>query len=288
MIERRLDAQTVELIHPSRALGRDRKRCFVVSPTDAADRGPLPVCYFLHGWGGNAQSYLNHPGIRAAALAAPHHTVFPESFRRWFINDHEGNRYEDYLVEELVPAVDAWLESAPTPEMRAIGGFSMGACAAFVTAVRHTDVFGATFCHAAAFEAPRREGDPYAHLRGEGVPLLMPTQADHESVWGPLDSAVRDEYDPYLLIRGRRPERLRIYLDIGLDDYPRMIRMNRAFHQALLAANVPHEFYERSGGHDLDYVGEALPHSMRFLSRVFTQAAIPAPALAGVPEEAVS
>jgi putative tributyrin esterase len=288
MIERRLDAQTVELIHPSQALGRDRKRCIVVSPPDAAERGPLPVCYFLHGWGGNAQSYLAHARIREAALAAPHHTVFPESFRRWFINDHEGHRYEDYLVEELVPAVDAWLDAVPTPEMRAIGGFSMGGCAAFVTAVRHTDVFGATFCHAGAFEAPRREGDPYAHLREQGVPLLMPTQADHESVWGPLDSAVRDEYDPYLLIKRMRPEGLHIYLDIGLDDYPRMIQMNRSFHQALLAANVPHEFYERPGGHDLDYVGEALPHSVRFLSRVFTRTAVPALVLAGLPEEVVS
>lgn len=277
-----------EIIHPSRALGRDKKRCLVVSPPDAEKRGPLPVCYFLHGWGGNAESYLNHPGIRKAVLSAPWHTVFPESFRKWFINDHAGNRYEDYLIEELVPLIDDRLGLDSTPATRAIGGFSMGGCASFLAAARHTDVFGAVFCHAGAFEAPRREGDPYAHLRGTGITLLMPTEADHVSVWGPLDSEVRNVYDPYLVIKLNRPEGLRIYLDIGMDDFPRMIRMNQDFHHALTATGLPHEYHERSGAHDLDYVGAALPHSVEFLARVFSETAVPAAALPALAAESLA
>lgn len=277
-----------EIIHPSRALGRDKKRCIVVSPKDADARGPLPVCYFLHGWGGNAKSYLRHPGIQAAVLAAPWHTVFPESFRKWFINDHEGNRYEDYLVEELVPLIDERLGLDASPATRAIGGFSMGGCASFLAAARHTDVFGAVFCHAGAFEAPRREGDPYAHLRETGLPLLMPTEADHVSVWGPLDSEVRNVYDPYLVIKHRRPEGLRIYLDVGMEDFPRMIRMNQAFHQALTATGLPHEYHERGGAHDLDFVGAALPSSTEFLARVFSEATVPSTVLSGVLTEALA
>lgn len=269
MPERMLAERLLEIEHPSHALGRNKKRCVVVLPAEAGGAGaPRSVSFFLHGWGGNAQSYLNHPRIREQLLAAPHYTVLPESFRRWFINDHEGNRYEDYLVEELLPLIDERLGIPAMPSAHAIGGYSMGGCAAFLLASRHPDRFGATFCHAGAFDAPRREGDPYAHVRAQG-PLLMPTQAEHESVWGPLDAPVRNTYDPYLVVKQTPPEGLRIYLDVGLDDYPRMIQMNQSFHRALLDAGLPHEYHERRGAHDLDFVADALPHSLEFLSRVF-------------------
>src|SRR5687768_8735646 len=116
----------------------------------------------------------------------------------------------------------------------------------------------------------------------------MPTEADHISVWGPLDSEVRNEYDPYLVIKLRRPDGLRIYLDIGMDDFPRMIQMNQAFHQALTATGLPHEYYERGGAHDLDYVGAALPSSTEFLARVFAESAVPTTVQPGVLAEALA
>jgi putative tributyrin esterase len=285
MLERRLAPGIREIVHPSRALQRDLKRCLVVGPPEAFDAGrPLPITYFLHGWGGNAQSYLNHPRLRELLLAAPHYTVLPESFRRWFINDHDGCRYEDYLIGELVPMIDARFGIPETATWRAIGGFSMGGCAAFLAAVRHPGAFDAVFCHAGAFDAPRREDDPYEHLRGPGRVLLMPTQSEHESVWGPIHSRVRQEYDPYLTVHLCLPVQLRIYLDVGLDDYPRIIRMVRSFHRFLLDQGLAPEYHERPGGHDLDFVAEAFPHSLSFLGRAFEAAPAPLPTAASVPE----
>jgi S-formylglutathione hydrolase len=270
MLERFLAPGLLEIVHPSAALGRDRKRCLIVGPPEALDAGePRPVSYLLHSWGGNARSWVDHPRVFALLKAAPHYTVMPESFRRWFINDHEGWRYEDYLIDELVPLIDARLGLAETPVARAIGGFSMGGCAAFLAAVRHPGMFGAVFCHASAFDAPGREGDPYALLRGPGRRLLMPTEAEHEAVWGPVGSAVRHEYDPYLAVRRSPPHQLRIYLDIGLGDYPRMKQMVRSFNRFLLAQGLSPEYRESEGGHDLDFIAAMLPHSLDFLARAF-------------------
>lgn len=272
MPERRLTPSILEIVHSSQALRRNRKRCLVVGPPEALEaRRPLPVTYFLHGWGGSSLSCLNHPDLRRLLLAAPHYTVLPESFRRWFINDHEGYRYEDYLIGELVPIIDERF-GVPSTAARAIGGFSMGGCAAFLAAVRHPGMFGLVFCHAGAFDAPRRQGDPYAHLRGPDKVLLMPTQSEHESVWGPVDSPVRQEYDPYLAVRRSPPLQLRIYMDVGFDDYPRMTKMVRSFHRFLLSQGLTPEYQEWPGGHDLAFVARALPHSLDFLARAFATA----------------
>lgn len=254
------------LVHPSPILGRSRKRCIVVTPVEEAVPGPLPVCYFLHGWGGNAESYLGHPVIRRLVLAAPQVSIFPESFRRWFINDHQGHRYEDYFVEELVPFVEGQLGTLVDSGRRTLVGFSMGGAAAFLLAARHPELFRAVACHAGAFDAPRREGDPYAHLRGGGGEILMPDESEHDSVWGPPGSAIRREYDPYRFVRPDLGGRIALYLDVGVEDYPRMLEMNRSFHRALEAVGVPHRYEERPGQHDMDFVADGLPRSLPFLA----------------------
>lgn len=254
------------LHHPSSILGRSRKRCIAVAPAEKDARGPWPICYFLHGWGGNAESYLGHPAIRRLVLAAPQVSVFPESFRRWFINDHQGNRYEDYFVEELLPFVEGELAPLVDPGRRALLGFSMGGAAAFLLAARHPGLFPAVVCHAGAFDAPHRRGDPYAHLRGSGGEILMPNQDEHDSVWGPPGSAIRREYDPRRFVRPDLAGRMALYLDVGTEDYPRMLEMNRSFHHALEAAGVPHQYEERPGQHDMDFVAAGLPRSLSFLA----------------------
>lgn len=50
--------------------------------------------------------------------------------------------FEAFVVEEVVPAVDARYRTRPFAEFRAIGGISAGATAALSLAIRHPEVFG--------------------------------------------------------------------------------------------------------------------------------------------------
>ncbi len=264
--------RVLTLRHPSRSLARPAKRCLMVVPDGADDGVPLPICYFLHGWGGTAESFLSHPEIAAQVLAAPWVSAFPESFRRWLINDHQGLRYEDYFVGELISAVEARIGRPIDGARRALAGFSMGGAAAFLLAARHPGLFSAVACHAGAFDAPRREGDPYAAL-GAARPEFMPTEAEHDAVWGPPGSATRQEYDPYRYLSPGLAPAAALYLDVGAGDHDRMLAMNRAFHQALKTAGIAHHYEERPGGHDMDYVAGALPGSFAFLSQAFAAGA---------------
>jgi S-formylglutathione hydrolase FrmB len=231
----------------------------------------LPALYLLHGYGGNRSSWRRQ--TRLAEYAAEHNLVIvaPESGRRWFINDHEGRRYADYLVEELIPATEERFGTVPSRFGRAIGGYSMGGAAALFLALAHPELFSVVISHAGAFEAPMRRGDPYAAHRTDPA-FMMPTVADHEKVWGPPDSPTRRRYDPYrLLDRHDRALSLSLYLDIGVGDHARMVRMNRNVRAAVERTGTTLEYLERPGGHDWTFVDQGLVRSLAFAARRLTQ-----------------
>jgi pimeloyl-ACP methyl ester carboxylesterase len=92
-----------------------------------------------------------------------------------YLNSTATGRYEDYVVEEIVPWVQQRYHTGPT----AVLGTSSGGYGAFVLALRHPDVFSALgsnagdayfeYCYPpdfpAAFRELRKAGGPEAFLR---------------------------------------------------------------------------------------------------------------------------
>ncbi len=271
-----MPSEVLTLRRPSRVLGRD-KRVNVLLPRDYRATGPgHPVLYLLHGYGGGRDTWLTNTSLVDLLDGHRMIVVLPESGRRWFVNDHAGLRYEDYFVTELVTTVDAEFNTVAGRRGRAVGGFSMGGATALFLAMRHPELFGAMAAHAGGFEGPLRVDDPYAAHRGDPG-FAMPTVLVHERVWGPPGSATRHEYDPYRLIGECPGPPPALYLDVGTEDYERVVRMNRRVRTALRDRGWAVEYHERPGGHDWDFVAEALPSSLDFVTRHFATADVGAP-----------
>lgn len=252
----------MDFVHHSPILGRG-KTARVLVPAGPPPAGGWPTCYLLHSFGGNRRSWLLNGGPFDELDAV---FVFPESGRRWFINDVSGRGYADYLVADLLPAVEARFPCRRSRGSRVVGGFSMGGAAAVYLALVHPGLIGAAFSYGGAFYACDRVGDPYAEVRH--TDCMMPTEADHDRVWGPPGSAVRQRYDPdRLLARAVRRPQPAITIEVGLQDYPRVLAQNRRMRAALTSAGVRHHYAERPGDHTWPFAAAA---ATRFLTGLRT------------------
>ena len=122
-----------------------------------------PVIYFLSGFTGTGRMHLNYDPFvesidrRLDRLIAdksmpPAICVLPDCFTALggsqYVNSTATGRYEDYLIDELVPFVDAQLRTLASRDHRGVSGKSSGGYGALVLAMRHPDVFGALASHA--------------------------------------------------------------------------------------------------------------------------------------------
>jgi S-formylglutathione hydrolase FrmB len=75
----------------------------------------------------------------------------PDAFTRYggsqYLDSTATGRYEEHLVGELVPWIDARHRTLAAREHRGIAGKSSGGYGALVHGMRHPDVFGAVACH---------------------------------------------------------------------------------------------------------------------------------------------
>lgn len=129
----------------------------------ATSKASYPVIYFLTGFTGSGRSMLNFDpfmesmDVRLDRLIAtgampPAICVLPDCFTRLggsqYMNSSATGNYDDYLIQELVPFVDASLRTQPGAEHRAVTGKSSGGYGAMRLAMLHPEIFGAFGSHA--------------------------------------------------------------------------------------------------------------------------------------------
>lgn len=121
-----------------------------------------PVVYLLTGFTGRGTFLLNDSAfdetiqerldrlIRTGEIQ-PMIVVMPDCFTRYggsqYLNSSATGRYEDHLIDELIPFIDQTYRTRAEAGYRAIAGKSSGGYGALVQVMRHPDLFGAVACH---------------------------------------------------------------------------------------------------------------------------------------------
>jgi enterochelin esterase family protein len=129
---------------------------------DASPTRRYPVVYVLTGFTGRGRMLLNDnpwnsalddrmDRLVASGAAGEMILVMPDCFTRYggsqYLNSSATGRYEDHVVQELVPHVDSTYRTLADRAHRGVAGKSSGGYGALVLAMRHSDVFGAMACH---------------------------------------------------------------------------------------------------------------------------------------------
>ncbi len=231
------DVASVESFH-SAALGRTMR--YAVAVPSAPEGTRFPVVYLLHGHGGDHTDWFSHSGAAATANALGLVVVTPDGGNSWYLNT-PTERWEDYIVQDLIQEVERRWPVRPGRQSRAVAGLSMGGYGAMKMAFRHPGTFAMAASMSGALDTTRT-----VSVFGRG------REAEVTAWFGPPDSATRRDNDVYRLAAEAGSTGLPyLYVDCGVDDP--WFGINREFAAVLKARGLAHEFHEEPGNHDWRY-----------------------------------
>src|SRR5581483_6227000 len=101
------------------------------------------VLYLLHGWGGHYTDWLTRTNIADYAAQYRMIIVMPEGNDSWYIDGAAGinDKYESYILKELMPDVDKRYRTIQSRYGRAIAGLSMGGYGAIKFGLKYPATF---------------------------------------------------------------------------------------------------------------------------------------------------
>jgi enterochelin esterase family protein len=156
------------------------RRAYVYTPPDydSNARARYPVLYLQHGAGENATSWTKQghanlilDNLIAAGKAKPMIVVMETGYAykpgAQPVQGATGaptvpNSFEDLVVADLIPAIDARYRTLADREHRAMAGLSMGGGQTLQIASNHLDLFA----WVGSFSAPLRNFDPKTSMNG--------------------------------------------------------------------------------------------------------------------------
>jgi S-formylglutathione hydrolase FrmB len=223
----------------------------VVLPRDyrSAKTSRYPVLYLLHGLGGHYSDWLTRTNVADYASQYRLIIVMPEGNDSWYMDSatKPNDKYEMYILKELIPDVQHRYRTIETRYGRAIAGLSMGGYGALKFGLK----FPGTFCFAGSMsgvtEAAVWTADDLKDLKAIGDSLLP--------VFGPAGSETRKTNDLFEIVRTMTAARIAalpfLYLDCGTDDFT--ANSNAKFAELLRQKKIPHEYRQLPGNHNWAY-----------------------------------
>lgn len=220
--------------------------------------GSLPVLYLLHGLFGSCENWTDLTGIQSYVDDANLMIVMPEGGDNWYTDSEE--KYESYLIKELIPEIEGRFNAAADRGKRAIAGNSMGGYGALKIAFKHPEMFAFAASCSGAFHAAELPED----LTGcELTPSIS-------RVFGKAQSRIRVDNNLFDIARRaslKANELPGIYFDCGLED--KFISVNRKFAVTLSQAGIEYQYLEINGGHDWSYWDRRIRYLVSSLKQKF-------------------
>jgi S-formylglutathione hydrolase FrmB len=212
----------------------------VVMPVSVPTGVKFPVVYLLHGGAGNFRDWTNYSDVARFAERGLI-LVMPDGDESYYTNsaDHPEQRYEDYIVKDLLADVETRFPIASDRAHRAMAGLSMGGFGAVKLSLKHPELFSFAAGLSSAIDVPTR---PFSIRR-------IGQWRHHRSIFGPAGGASQRANDPFVLAKSADPAQTPyFYLTCG--DAEGLLLSNRSFAHLLEERHFAHEFHVVHGGHN--------------------------------------
>jgi enterochelin esterase-like enzyme len=215
-----------------------------------------PVLYLLHGAPGGMHDWVDGGSANQTADAlikmrkiAPLIIVMPDGSlgdphhdTQWGNSPVTGERVEDALIQDLIPAIDQTYRTLPGKDDRAIGGLSAGGYGAVNIALHHPEAFTVAFSISGYFQAEQTY--------------------DGHDLWG--SDAVRQLNTPLDSV-AQQAVHMQIIQARGEQD---TFAEAQRFDQALTQHGIDHQFLPYDGqGHTWDFWRDRLLDALTYTNQ---------------------
>jgi putative tributyrin esterase len=237
----------------------------VILPPDY-DTSPTtryPVLYLLHGLTGHYSDWASRSNVADHAAQYRMIVVTPEGNDGWYSNSATvtTDKYESYIVDELIPDVQQRYRTIEARYGRAIAGLSMGGYGAIKFGLKSPQTFAFAASMSGAFAITRiAEKD-----LGQLGPVLL-------KLFGPMGSDTRKANDIFDIVENLAAARIAalpyFYFDCGTEDpLPAVFTSNRDLAKLLFDRKIPHEFRQLPGDHSWAYWDQQIPHVLEIAAQ---------------------
>jgi putative tributyrin esterase len=212
-----------------------------------------PVIYLLHGLTGRFSDWPQRTGLATHTMEMNAIIVSVEGGNGWYTDSatNDKDRYESYIIRELIPDVQKKFRASDRRDQRAIAGLSMGGYGAIKFGLKYPEMFVLAGSFSGALGAATL---PESGSGSSGL-------ASISAVFGPQDSETRKANDIFKMVREIESERAKklpfFYIDCGTEDF--LFQNNRDFIELLVQKRIRHEYRQLPGGHTWIYWSRQLP-----------------------------
>jgi S-formylglutathione hydrolase FrmB len=196
-----------------------------------------------------------HSNLLSAVSGADLVVVMPQGDDSYYINAARKpkDRYEDYVVGDLISDVEANYRVLRTRDGRGIGGVSMGGWGALNLGMRHPEMFS----FVASLSGPLDITERAFSWRRFWNSIYL------RSVFGPKGSGEREQFNPYRLERERSSNLQNTYFFLSCGTKESLLEPNRRMARAMKASGLNFVYKEVPEAHGWENWNQLLPEVIR-------------------------
>ena len=174
----------------------------------AAKSGELPkVLYLLHGYSDDHSIWMRRTSVERYAAQHNLAVIMPAVNHSFYANEVQGERYWDYVSDELPRAMHRFFHLSDKPEDTFVTGLSMGGYGAMKLALTYPERFGAAASFSGATDICDFTNRPKTRL------------TEYKRIFGPVEEMPGSEHDLFHLMKNKPEKAPKLYVSCGTADF---------------------------------------------------------------------